>query len=166
MIYVVGCNHGIQQQKAGDTVERGQQRSCFAKLIEDTVREHEIQLICEEWAHDGGATIAHDIAQRNGVRWVNIDTTREDLKNMEIPIPLYKNPLCPPKWKAKWDVMREQFMLRKIDETRMDAQELLIVCGFDHIRPLFDLLHRGTPQVKTVDYRQDGWYQPGIFCGS
>src|ERR1039458_1437909 len=112
MIYVVGCNHGIQQQKAGDTVERAQQRSRFGRFIEETMSEHEIQLICEEWCHSGGATIAHDIAQGHGVRWINIDTTGEDLKKMGIH-PFYTKLHCSPERKAEWHAKREQFMLHK-----------------------------------------------------
>jgi hypothetical protein len=127
--------------------------------------ENAAQLICEEWAHDGGATIAHAIAQRHGVRWVNINTTREDLERMGIH-PFYTKLPCSPQRIASWHAKREQFMLSKIYESRMDAQTILVVCGFDHMQPLSDLLRRGTTDVKIVDYRQDNWYQPGIFCGS
>jgi len=127
--------------------------------------ENQIQLICEEWDHDAGETIAHNIAQSHRIGWFNINTTREDLKRMGIHLYYTKLP-CPPERKAEWHAKREQFMLRKIEESRTGATELLILCGFDHVGPLSNLLLDGLTDVKTIDYRLAPWYQAGLFVGS
>jgi hypothetical protein len=162
MIYVMGCNHGIQQQPPRDVQEKTEQRSCFAQLIEETIREGEIRFIGEEWDHNGGTTIAQDIASKHGVQHVNINTTRADLKQMEIPLHYTKLPYHAER-KEQWHRQREQFMLRKIIESRGGAENLLVVCGFDHMLPLSDLLREETPEVKTMDYRKCDWYRPDVF---
>lgn len=169
MVYVVGSNHGIQQDEIGDTQEnteeRTEQRAHFTQLIEEIVSKEKVDLICEEWDHDGGITIARGIAGKCGTRWFNINTGAEDLRQMGIP-PIYtKLTALQPGRKAQWHAEREKFMLRKIQEKRGCAENLLVICGFDHMLPLSELLREGIADVEVVDYRKLDWYRPGVFFG-
>jgi hypothetical protein len=165
MIYVVGCNHGIQPRDEdwlrGDTPEARDQKSRFTKVIAETIKEGEIQFVGEEWGRVE-TTIAHELAENCGIPWANINTSTADLKRMGIPCDYVKGPFTPEQ-KERWHRQREQFMLRRIQENRGAAQNLLIVCGFEHLQPLSDLLRRGGTTVAPVDYRELDWYQPGIF---
>jgi hypothetical protein len=53
VIYVVGCNHGIQVEPgdpwaASDSSEQQEQRNHFAGLLEDIIEEKKIEFIGEE----------------------------------------------------------------------------------------------------------------------
>jgi len=165
MIYVVGCNHGIQAEKIGDTQEntqeRTEQRTSYAELIEATLREGEIQFVGEEWGTNG-TTIAHAVANKHGIPWANINTSPADLKQMRIH-PFYTKLRCPPGRKAKGHDQRERFMLHKIQESRGQAKNLLVICGFDHMLPLSDLLREENAEVKFIDYRNRDWFRRGVF---
>ena len=169
MVYILGCNHGIQQETVGDNEDtaqvRAEQRTYYKQLIDEIVREGDIRLICEEWPHEGGRTVAHRIADRCGLQWISIDTTPEQLRGMGIATPLYIRLPIPREKKAMWHSMREEVMVCKIKKKRVDAQNLLVVCGFDHMLPLSDRLREGIGGVKIVDYRKMGWYRPGVFLG-
>jgi len=55
--------------------------------------------------------------------------------------------------KELWDREREKFMVHQIARNRGAAQNLLVVCGFTHLKWLTDLLGQDGNQVNVVDYR-------------
>jgi len=164
LIYVVGCNHGIQPRDQdalfGDTSQARDQKSHFTTLIEEIIKGHKIQFVGEEWGLQE-TTIARASAG-NGVRWANINTSREDLREMGIP-PDYLKGEYSSGQKAQWNRQREQVMLRKIQEYKGDTERLLVVCGFEHLQPLAELLLKINTSVATIDYRNLSWYQPNVF---
>ncbi len=163
MIYVVGCNHGIQQEQRPIAQERTRQRSHFRRAIEGIVANNRIGVICEEWDDEAGRTITQDIADSRGLRWANINTTREDLRQMGIPLLYTKLLGVGAGQRACWHAEREQLMLRRIRQSRRGNDNLLVVCGFDHMVPLSELLRAGGVEVEVLDYRECDWYDPGAF---
>lgn len=165
MIYVVGCNHGIQPRRedwlGGDTAQAREQKLHFAGLIEEIIRDCGIQSVGEEWGREE-ITTAHALADNYGLRWANINTSPEDLDRLGIPRD-YVEGIYPNEQEEQWHRQREQFMHQKIREHQGAAENLLIVCGFEHLRPLCDLLGQNGAAVEPIDYRERAWYQDGVF---
>ena len=42
--------------------------------------------------------------------------------------------------------------------------KLLVIWGFEHVEPLADMLRKDCGTVERVDYRQQQWYQAGLFA--
>jgi hypothetical protein len=165
MIYVIGCNHGIQPGggifSLLDSAECQEQRAHFRELIEHILREGEIQFIGEEWG-DTETTSTQDLAARSGIAWRNINTSDADKDRMGIPRDYATGP-CTEEQKALWNGQREQFMLERIREYQAEAQKLLIICGFTHLESLTELLAQGGKPIQSIDYRTRDWYRPGVF---
>lgn len=162
--YIVGCNHGIQPNgplAKLDGADAQKQRAHFAALLESILKQAKIQLVGEEWG-GGEPTIAENLARNYDVPYRDINTSRTDLEQMEIPCDYVKGPYTNQR-KEQWHRHREQFMLEKIREFRGAAQNVLIVCGFTHLEQLSGLLQQEDATVEVVDYRKLAWYRPGVF---
>src|SRR5260370_29477298 len=90
MIYVVGCNHGIQVYSgglwaAGDAPTMQEQRNNFDALLEDIVKQRKIEFIAEE-SGGGEETIAEVLATKYKIPPArNINSSNADNEQMEIP---------------------------------------------------------------------------------
>ncbi len=85
MVYVVGCNHGIQPVDPDlfDNASALQQRAHFRELLSKLITENNAQFVGEEWGLEK-KTIAHAIADEKGILWENINTSHEDLDALGI----------------------------------------------------------------------------------
>ena len=159
MIYIVGCNHGIQPVDADpfDGEQVFAQRAHFRELIRRLIRENNIQFVGEEWGRDN-KTVAHVLAEENGnIPWSNINTSREELDAMKIPRN-YGNEAHSPDQIEKWHRQREAVMRKKIAEAKGDAERIVVICGFVHLQPLTELLKKTFELVEPLDYRSRDWY--------
>lgn len=171
MICVVGCNHGIQSRHQDadgpfsvlfeDPPEAKCQKSHFARLIDEIIKGRSIQFIGEEWGLQE-TSIAREVAA-DAVRWVNINTTLNELTTMGIPTDYTTKGKYTAHQAAQWNREREQVMFRKVQDSRGDARELLVVCGFEHLQPLANLFRTIENCVATIDYREFSWYRAGVF---
>jgi len=165
MIYVVGCNHGIQPRDedwlGGDWQEAKAQKAAFAGLIERIIQQGEIQFVGEEWGLPD-ITTACELAETNQVPWVNINTSAEDLDRLGIPQDYVKESFSEAQ-KRNWHRQREQVMLGRLKENWGEASNALAICGFEHMEPLAGLLRMDGVAAETVDYRKMDWYRPGVF---
>lgn len=87
LIYVIGCNHGIQPVDADpfDGEQVLAQRVHFRELLTELIHASDTQFVGEEWGR-ANYTIAHLVADKNGnIPWSNINTSHEDLDAMQIP---------------------------------------------------------------------------------
>lgn len=169
MIFVIGCNHGIQKASEDDLLlidniaEIKTQRLSFSHLLEAIITKGKIQFIGEEWGLPE-SSIAQNLAkEKRRIAWANINTSLEDLDRMRIPQKYVNRPYCQAD-KDRWNRQREEFMFGRIQENKGDAQNLLIICGFCHLAPLTKLLAQNRDKVEVVDYRQMKWYRPDVFC--
>lgn len=62
-----------------------------------------------------------------------------------------------------WLKQREEFMVSRTKEEHGESQSVLVICGFEHLYPISDLLRRDRTAVFPVDYRQAVWYRPDVF---
>jgi hypothetical protein len=167
LIHIVGCNHGIQVGMDGfaalDSAEENEQRAHFRALLETICEEQAIQIVLEE---DGGLeeTASEQIAAHRNIPWTDINTSNEDKTQMDIPIDYVTGPYSEQQ-KINWHHQRELFMVGKINEHRSGGESLLIICGFVHMQPLTDILGQDGTSVQQWDYRNIGWYVPGVFVG-
>jgi hypothetical protein len=161
----VGCNHGIQPRTGGfadyDGAEANEQRQHFKAMLAEICSKNRIQIVLEE---DGTLeeTAAEQLAISRGVPWENINTTNEDKDRMGIPRNYLTGPFTQQE-KTEWNRQRDIFMAEKVVSHRADAENAVIICGFDHLEPLAALLEgKGIP-VRVWDYRSFNWYRQGIF---
>ena len=165
MVYVVGCNHGIQPRDpdwlAGDT-EAAEQKKLFAELIEATAKADETKFVAEEWGLPY-TTSAHSIADKLGLPWCDINTCFHDLDRLGIPRD-YVNGSYTTEKKEHWNREREKVMLKRIKAGIKGKPNGIVICGFEHMGPLVELLRGEGIETGSVNYRQKEWYQP-TFSG-
>jgi hypothetical protein len=167
--HVVGCNHGIQKANEDDLLpfdniaEIRMQRFSFRRFLETLVTNTGIQFVGEEWGLPEPST-AQILSREKGIAWANINTSVEDLDKMGIPRGYVHGPYDPAD-KDHWNQLREGFMLRRVQEMRKGARDILVVCGFHHLQPMAQLLANLTRAVQAIDYRGLEWYRAGIFSG-
>jgi hypothetical protein len=140
MIYCVGCNHRIQQTDADplfDTPEVPNQKASFTQLLEDVIRQGGIEFVGEEWGLSK-KTIAHALADDHRIPWCDINTCFHDLDGLEIPRDYVLGEFSEAQ-KNQWHRQRELIMLRRLREGAGNAENILVVCGLDHMDPLTDL---------------------------
>lgn len=168
MIYVVGCNHGIQLEPSGpfaalDGDDQQKQRALFAALLGDILKKGEIQFVGEEWG-DVEPTIADVLAKKCNIPYKNVNTSETDKKRLGIPCNYVEGPFSEEQ-KEQWHRQREQFMFERIREYRGAARNLLVVCGFTHEERLSSLLVQEGTRPERIDYRKCSWYRPRVFDG-
>jgi len=166
-VCVIGCNHGIQKTSEADLLPIDDvagvrtQRLHFTRLLQATITEFAVQFIGEEWGLTQ-PSVAEVLSDQNGIPWANINTALGDLNKMGIPLD-YVHGRYDEAAKARWTQLREEFMLRKIMESRRSAQRFMVICGFLHFQPLADKLADIARRVQAIDYRTLEWYRTGIF---
>jgi len=164
---IVGCNHGIQPRDAdavfGDSEQVTEQKTQFANLIESLIIENDIEFIGEEWGRPN-LTYAHALADANPKSsWADINTTLEELDEMKIPRD-YVHGAYSPEQKRRWTRQREAVMFKKILERKGKATKYMVICGFEHLEPLAEVLGKDCNALEFVDYRQEEWYDAEVFA--
>jgi len=128
MIFVAGCNHGVQSREEdtvfGDSDEVKVQKLHFACLLERIFRERRIQFVGEEWGLPT-SSVAQRLATEGRIASANINTSLEDLDRMGIPRD-YLHGRYGQAEKDRWNRPRERFMLGRIEDNRGRAENLLI----------------------------------------
>jgi hypothetical protein len=157
MIYVVGRDHDAQ---SGDRIpflldsarvigERDQ----FLRLVERILIDQKVEFVAEEWGRKS-ESFAEALTKKLTVRYLNINTTFEDLNALQIPSDYMESPCYTEQERRVWLQRRERFMLEKIHSARGTAKTLLVICGFCHLKPLAEMLGDGE-RVIPVDYREE-----------
>jgi hypothetical protein len=165
VIWVVGCNHGIQPRDpdwlGGDAPEAADQKRHFSELLEKIISECRVDFVGEEWGLPDVTTACY-LAGKYGATWVNINTCQEDLKQMGIPRDYVAGPYTNEQ-KESWNRKREQAILANIKGKKGSAERLLIICGFEHLQRLSTLLVEIETIVTPCDYRILPWFRHGMF---
>lgn len=165
MIYVVGCEHPIQSSDPYPLLEGSpavkEQRDYFRQLVGRILIDGKVELVAEEWGCPS-ETSAELLAGKHMVRYININTSLEDLDALGIPHD-YIDPIkYTAEQRLEWLRRRERFMLERIRDARGPAEVLLIICGFDHLDQLAKQLGDGE-RVNQVDYRKEKWCRHDVF---
>ena len=162
------------------------QKKQFRQMLKTIVKELEIQFIAEEvdiatvWKEqrqcrrppteaagvpamqlpDLPKTIACQEANVLGCRYPEIDMPLAERERREIPrnYTCEKSPYSEEqKW--KWSDEREQYMVEQAFKNVEDAQNVLILCGFNHADHLSELFRQAGHEVETRYLWNERWYK-------
>jgi hypothetical protein len=132
-IIILGIDHELQCHDKGLQV-----------LISDIVARQRVTLIAEE-NRCMSETVALQVSQSEGLRWIQIDMSTKDrikagidgkLSNrMQLRFDANGNPTLAIRYAPVEDGIREEFWLDRIEATANDGT-ILIVCGCLHCLPL------------------------------
>jgi hypothetical protein len=165
MIYVVGCEHPIQSSDPYPLLEGSpavkEQRDYFRQLVGRILIDGKVELVAEEWGFPS-ESFAQGLAKKHMARYVNINTSFEDLAALGIPRDYMESPCYTEEQRQGWLRKREKVMLERIHSATGTAKIVLVVCGFRHLKPLTEQLGDGGCVVP-VDYRKDEWYRDDVF---
>ena len=182
---IVGLNHNIQLAAIWDLgIDQGQleedQKKQFRQMLGTIVKEREIQFIGEEMdvatfrerhklgmrsadGHplpDQAQTIACQEANGLGCRYAEIDMPLAVRNARDIPCDYTNdNSPYPAEQKRKWSEEREQYMVEQAFKNAGDAQNVLIICGFNHAENLSELFRQAGHEVETRYVRDESWYK-------
>jgi hypothetical protein len=162
MISIVGCDHGHQRktQSCGgqglEAFEREQKRN-FVEAIEKIVVEISPGFVGEE-INQGADTFAADLAREHKCEYANIDMPEPRRREASIPRSYSDNRRGHSDEElAKWDKMREEFM---VDETirNLKSRNALVICGRLHQDNLAQLFRDRGHDVRVVNISTEAWY--------
>jgi hypothetical protein len=165
LFHIIGCNHGIQLGTGGfavfDGAEANEQREHFRRLLSGICAENGIEILLEE---DGTIerTSAQEIATDRGIAWENINTTNQDKDQLGIPRDYLTGPYSDEQ-KDQWTRQRELFMVARIVAHSESIKNAMVICGFEHLEPIFAQLEAQGITVRMLDYRASSWYRLGVF---
>jgi hypothetical protein len=167
MIFILGCNHGIQPGQSAltalDPEAMNQQRDHFRALIETIVSDNAIGFIAEEWG-DVEQTAASMIASNRKTRWTDINTSEAEKTQMGIPLD-YAQGGYEKQQVENWHRQREEFMCDKIKQHRGKSENILVICGSSHLTSLSQFLSQEGEKIVAKDFNQFDWYVAGVFGG-
>lgn len=170
-ILIIGVGHGFQQPKTGtDQCPVATRKDLLKRLIMKRVNERGIKFVGEEigFTDEVGAESVETIAQQvavsqAGVSWKNIHISKaaekalgiteeqesRESKSLEMldGVPAYKERRLPS------DAIREEYMVWRATAgaRKVDAENILILCGSLHAEEMAKRFRRDGHQVET-DY--------------
>jgi hypothetical protein len=166
MIVILGCDHCLQEPVmmtgfwAGieQTPKARRQREGFQKVIEELIQKHHCTFIGEETNH-GQRTPAVVISEKLGLTYLNIDMTAAERTAKGIPTHGYDDSSqYSPQQKHDWHRLREQHMIEEIETAGGDTENVLIICGAIHMKPLRDHYDQEDEDVVEVDITHAPWF--------
>jgi hypothetical protein len=173
-ILILGIDHTIQHIAPSGEREQyvdNDQRKRYELLLKQIRVEHRIQFIAEETHPKCGIAIGKQVADslRPPIRWANIEMPIEEQKKRGIYDKLQNRKGCPRVGtKEVWfdtedrvegaDDEREEYWIRRILEEAAGAQNILVICGEQHVGELGKKLKRDGHNVTTDCLRKYDWY--------
>jgi hypothetical protein len=162
MIFIIGCDHGHQRraQSCGgygvEAFER-EQKGNFVEAVERIVVEIRPALVGEEINH-GADTFAAELARKHGCNYVNIDMSEPQRREAGIPRS-YSDDRGGHSAEelARWDRMREEFMVEQTVHNLNDGNAL-VICGRLHQKNLAQIFRERGQDVRVVDLSTEPWY--------
>jgi hypothetical protein len=167
MIIILGCDHCLQDlpedmgpfwQEISQTPRAHRQQEGFLQTMDITIREHGCSLIGEETDH-GRMTPAERVVESLGIRYQNIEMTAAERVAAGIPPAGYDDdPNSSNATKETWHRLREQHMIREIQQARRDDENVLIICGVRHMLPLSEHFQSSGEHVISVNVTSAEWF--------
>ncbi len=165
MIIILGCDHCLQDpertsgfwQGVEQTPRARRQREGFRDTFQCIVRTDGCDFIGEE-SKDGQSTPALCLAKKLGLRYQNIDMTPAERDAAGIPEGYSESPQHGEAQKQGWHRIREQHMIEEVEAARGDCKNLLIVCGVQHMLPLYERFRQGSEETRVIDVTKAPWF--------
>ena len=145
MIYLVGCYHALQYNKALrllDMVKLTAAREQYASLIRTTISDKHISLLAEEFSESAleylkAKSYLQEVARQTGIEHRFCDPNEAERTQIGLPSPFADTPDD-----AQLRInhtIREKYWLEKISD-RLDSPTIFI-CGSDHIAGFTNILN-------------------------
>ena len=166
MIVILGCDHCLQEPvkttgfwaEIEQTPKARRQREGFQNLIEYLIQKHHCTFIGEETNH-GQRTPAVVIREKLDLAYQNIDMTAEERTAHGIPVQVYDDDnQYSPQQKQAWHRLREQHMIEEIEAAGGNTENVLIICGVIHMKPLCDHYDQEDEDVVEIDATHEPWF--------
>jgi hypothetical protein len=158
---VVGVDHKIQHFIPG--VAPDDPRTVHRLRFHDFLREitgYPVDVICEE-TKDGLTSIAETVAEREHIRYCNIEVSPQ--RRAELGVPLFfttdvPGSDFPSEQIAKWNALRESHMVDGLLGAVADARVLIVICRVTHMPVFVEALQSKFARVEPYDVTRLDWF--------
>ena len=163
---VVGVNHKIQHFIPG--LAPDDPRTVLRLRFHDFLREitgYPVDVICEEAKH-GLVSIAETVADREHLRYCNIEMSPQRRAELGIPLSFTTDvPRSdfPSEQMAKWNALRESHMVEGLLDTMTGARVLIVICGVSHMRVFVHALQSKFARVEQYDVTKLAWFDQTLL---
>ena len=167
-VVIAGFNHSHQwsfQASWWNSPTETKQKENYREWLKKIVDDGNIQFIGEEanWATYREArgqpveTIGQQVANECGVAWYDIDMSPAERQSRGIPLGYGEENSSPDQF-SRWHREREEYMFGEIMRFSTGVDEILVICGHNHMEALAGLFQEQGHVAKTRDMTQEGWY--------
>jgi hypothetical protein len=133
------------------------QKENYIQLLQSNMSARATQLVAEEWRH-GEESIAERICNRMEIRYANVEMTPEERRERQIPPGYNEDANYPATEKQRCNGEREEYMLAKMMAALGKEENVLLICGREHMDPIADQLRQRGHTVETIDLTKELWY--------
>ena len=161
MVYILGCDHYLQEYELQDFQDEIRKiehelKGKFYALTEEVIRTHCVKFVGEE-CKPGQDTIPRRLCAELGCKYAEIDMNSEEREKHGIPKNYEK---LGNDEQQKCNALREKFMVqRTYSESTVEATRL-IVCGALHIEGLAEQFREREPRVIVRSVLNETWWDP------
>lgn len=160
-LVILGTDHFAQPIEMADNFRQfpdssnchREQVEHYSAFLKQLIEKHGITLIAEEF-RDNIATAAKTLIGSN--RWTSINTSDEERRNLGMVID-YRT-AYPPEKLSLIDRKREEIMAERILQFAKNGQNILVICGAEHVRGLEKILQSHFKIIKQAVMDQP-WYE-------
>jgi len=162
---VVGVDHKVQHFIDGIAPDdpRIKFRLKFHDFLRGITGRHPVDVICEEAKH-GAESIAEMVADREALRYRNIEVPMQ--RRAELGIPLgYTDGLgseVSPEQKAKWNALHESHMVDELLEAFAGARAAVVICGVSHMLAFAQALRTKFAHIEEYDVTAMPWFDRSL----
>jgi hypothetical protein len=163
---VIGLDYKIQHFIPG--IAPDDPRTLLRLRFHDFLREitgYPVDVICEQ-AKDGLVSIAETVADRERIRYCNIEMPPQ--RRAELGIPLLFTTDVPGSdfpWEqtAKWNALLESHMVDDLLDIMTGARVLVVICGVRHMRVFVHAIQSKFARVEPYDVTKLAWFDKTLL---
>jgi hypothetical protein len=164
---VVGVDAKIQffLQDIAPSDPRNKLRLRYLDFVRDFTGRYPVDVICEE-AKLGAESIAETVADREALRYRNIEVPMQRRAELGIPLNYNLNVLgleFPPEQKAQWNALRESHMVDELLEAIAGARAAVVICNVTHMPALDQALRTKFARVEEYDVTAMPWFDRALL---
>jgi len=160
-LLILGINHQIQRpfwsSRPKDMEFVRQQKTQYAQLLAELIREHLIQFVGEE-ANRNEASIAKGVCEEENCCYLNIEMTAEQRIQQSIPNQYNESKTISNDEKARGNREREEHMVNEVLVNAQPTANVLVICGHMHSDALAERFRADGYSVQIDDLERRTWY--------
>jgi len=161
MVYVLGCDHYLQEYELQDWQEEIRKveqelKGKFYSLTEEVMRAYAITFVGEE-CKPAQDTIPRRLATEIGCKYAEIDMGTAERESNGIPRDYEK---LGAEEQARCNALREEYMVKRTYSESTVEEAKLIVCGARHIEALASRFRDREREVIMRNALNEKWWDP------